>query len=156
MTKLIPLTQGKQAIVDAEDYKEISRHKWAYHCNGYAFRSKWVNGKNHCILMHRVIAGTPSKKVTDHINGNKLDNRRSNLRVCTIAENLYNQGLRTDNKSGTRGVSWDSRRRLWRARANKFRKEHHIGRFSTLEEAVTARKQAVEKLYGDFSGRLLA
>lgn len=79
--KKVKLTQNKYAIVDELDYEELMKYKWRYHNEGYA-----INGRN--TLMHRLILKTPKGLDTDHINHNRLDNRRSNIRVCTRKENL--------------------------------------------------------------------
>jgi len=79
--------KDKYAIVDDEDYETLSVYKWQYTSNGYAKRKY---GKT-SLLMHRVIAKTPKGLVTDHLNHNKLDNRKSNLRVCTQMDNMQNK-----------------------------------------------------------------
>lgn len=102
--KQIPLTKGRFAIVDDEDFEELNRYKWYSDHKGYAARnSPYVNGKRHVIWMHRVIAGTPAGMETDHINGIKNDNRRSNLRIATTVQNAMNRGLSKNNTSGYRG-----------------------------------------------------
>jgi hypothetical protein len=88
--RFIPLTQGKVAIVDAEDYKWLSKYKWhAVRNKGkfYAYRSR----KNHAVSMHRQIMGEPKGKAVDHRDGSRLNNRRSNLRICTPAQNTRNR-----------------------------------------------------------------
>lgn len=104
MAKKIKLTQGKHAIVDDEDFERLSQYKWYYHHEGYAVRNSKENMRRRLISMHRIINNTPDGKVTDHINGDKLDNRKSNLRSCTHAENARNSKLRSDSSSGMKGV----------------------------------------------------
>lgn len=91
MTKEIQLTQGKVTLVDDEDYEWLSQWKWCAkdgrNGNFYAFRAS----KNKSTYMHRLILDTPKGKVTDHINGNGLDNRRINLRICSYRENSHNK-----------------------------------------------------------------
>jgi hypothetical protein len=87
MTKMIPLTQGKFALVDDEDFEWLNQYKWRLR-NGYAGRdSSILLGPRRNILMHREVAGTPEGLFTDHANGNKLDNRRCNLRICNKSQN---------------------------------------------------------------------
>lgn len=94
--KTIPLTQGKVALVDDEDYEELSRFKWCATKNRrgkfYAVRGgPRAGGGSPTVQMHVVIAGTPAGMDTDHIDGDSLNNQRSNLRICTRAENLSNR-----------------------------------------------------------------
>ncbi len=112
--KEIQLSQGKIAVVDDEDYEYINQWKWSYLSSGYAVRSLWSLLGSKTILMHRIIANTPIGMDTDHINGNRLDNRKSNLRVCTHAENTRNIPMHKDNKIGYKGVQKHGK--SWRAR----------------------------------------
>lgn len=138
--RYIPLTQGKKAIVDDEDYGFLSQWKWHFNVNGYAVRT--VKSK-YCIYMHRVINNTPENLVTDHINENKLDNRKSNLRSVTHLQNLRVKHKRR--KRGKRlysskflGVSWCEPVKKWRARIHNNYKNINLGYFNTPEEASLA------------------
>lgn len=151
-TKLIPLTQGKFAIVDAEDYERLMQHKWYYSKKGYAMRgirnmSLSKGYKN--VIMHREVNNTPDGMITDHINGNKLDNRRSNLRNATEPLNRYNV-LRSDNKAGYPGVSWSTAVQRWRPYITKDGKRRTLGTYVNLEDAIAARKKAEADTYPDF------
>ncbi len=102
---LIPLTQGKFAIVDAEDYDWLIRYKWhACKCKNTYYASRVRGGKT--IKMHREIMRAPKGLVCDHINHNGLDNRKRNLRLCTNAQNCYNQRASATGTSKYKGVSW--------------------------------------------------
>lgn len=104
--------EGKFAIVDVDDYVELSKYTWNVNNHGYAVRNEGGRG----ILMHRQILNPPDDLVTDHINRIRLDNRRCNLRAVAQAENVKN---RNPNKSGTskfKGVTWDKSRRMWQVR----------------------------------------
>lgn len=91
--KLIPLSRGKCAIVDDGDYDSLSKFKWSC-CHGiYAKRATERNGKHRTIYMHRQILGLKHGECADHVNGNGLDNRRSNLRKCDHRQNPMNQKL---------------------------------------------------------------
>ena len=96
----IPLARGQIVFVDAADYEWLSRHKWSLCGNGYAGR--FEHGK--LIYMHREIMQPPKGMVVDHIDGNRLDNCRSNLRIGTHSENMYNQAKRIGSASSFRGV----------------------------------------------------
>lgn len=87
----------------------------------------------------------------DHINGNRSDNRISNLRVATLSENQHNQGMRSDNKSGIKGVSWDDKSKFWRAQIKKNGHLIRIGSFRDLNEARIAMEKARIELHGDFA-----
>src|SRR5574341_305184 len=91
MMKEIKLNNGSVCIVDDDDYEDLNKYKWKVSKWGYAVRELQRNGKWSTILMHRVVNRTPVGMVTDHINGNKLDNRRFNLRTCTTTENNANR-----------------------------------------------------------------
>lgn len=145
----IPLTQGKVAIVDDDDYEEISRHKWHYAKVGYAARRDASLGV--IVYMHRVIMDTPKGITTDHVNHDKLDNRRENLRIATQAENCCNKQMDCRNKTGFKGVDWFKQTRRWRARVKVHRKVHHIGYFSTKEEAARAYDKVAPQLHGEFA-----
>lgn len=147
MTKEIPLTRGKVALVDAEDYEELSKYEWYYEKSGYACRRK-THGyyDSSKVYMHReILKSIPRNKVVDHINGNGLDNRKSNLRIITQRENTFNSGIRINNTSGYKGVSRLGNK--WRARIYIEGKETHLGLFETKEEAALAYNQAAKKHY---------
>ena len=143
--KLIPLTQGKFAMVDDEDYDMLIIHKWNY--NKCATRRKGI-------LMHRVIMKCPEGLVVDHINRNRLDNRKANLRICTQAENLRNM-RRDDNRTGYVGVTenreWNKSARPYRAAVSFEGKKYNLGRFETPEEAAWIRDQFVRRHFGEFA-----
>ena len=105
------------------------------------------------IYLHRAIMNCPDDRVVDHINGNTFDNRRVNLRICDTADNIRNRVvLNKNNTSGKRGVFYNKRRDFWEARIKHNRKEIHLGRFATFEEAVSVRKEAEAKYFGAFGG----
>jgi hypothetical protein len=116
-TRTISLTQGKVAIVDAEDYDLLMQWKW--HLSGrYAVRMAERNkGKQSHIMMHRFIMGIGKEdpRVIDHMNREALDNRKTNLRICNHAENMRNIALKSCNSSGYRGVSWKKGIRKWQS-----------------------------------------
>lgn len=139
----IELTRGKKAIVDAEDYERImSMGKW--HFDRYAKR---VTDKT--IYMHRVILEAPEDLVVDHINGNKLDNRKSNLRLCTRADNTRYTSSR-GGYSKYVGVSYDKSRHKWKATVCHNYKKIQV-RFDTELEAAHYRDKLVKQLRGEFA-----
>lgn len=143
MVKL-ELTQGKFAILDDADFDRVAHLRWAF-SSGYAVSK--IKGKR--ILMHRIILDAPAGKVVDHINGDGLDNRRSNLRVCTHAENFWNSRPQAGTRSGIKGVQ--PRGRRWQAFINANGVRHHLGYFDTKEQAREARAKAERRLHGEFA-----
>lgn len=134
-------------LVDDEDYERLSQYNWYLNESGYAVAK--VDGKTE--RMHRLILGLEpfDGKAGDHVNRNRLDNRRSNLRVVTTTENNRNSSVRKDSKSGVRGVCWDVSRGKWKAHIGVgTNKLLNIGRYETKEEAVAARQAKELELWG--------
>lgn len=151
MTKEILLTKGKVAIVDDEDYEWLMQWKWHYSIGGYAQRnSPRINGKNHKIHMHREINHTPEDFETDHINGNKLDNRRINLRTASRSQNAFNQKINKNNTSGVRGVYWQKLNKKWQAKIYINGMNHSLGYFTDLSDAKAVYNQAAADAFGEF------
>ena len=97
MSRTIPLTQGKAAIVDDEEFGRLNRHKWCYRSTpytGYAVREIWRDGKAKQLGMHRAIMRPPVDMEVDHRNGDGLDNRKLNLRICAHKQNIRNSRKR--------------------------------------------------------------
>ena len=151
----ISLTQGKYALVDAADIEFLSQWKWYVSNEGYAKRTSYVRGLGKkvqkVVLMHRALMNPPSDQEVDHINGNPLDNRRSNIRFCTCSENLRNRGIQKNNKSGLKGVSWDKRRENWRAYISVNKKYISLGCFKDKVKAALAYNEAAVKYHGAFA-----
>ena len=134
MTKEIPLTRGKVALVSDEDYIEISKHKWGTHMSSNKlFYATRYNG-NTQVTMHRTIMKTPKGMETDHINGNGLDNRRENLRIVTRRENQQNRhGFKTSKYPGVSKVKGIDR---WTAHIHINKKQNYLGTFKDEETAA--------------------
>lgn len=139
------------ARLDFQDL-ELAFHKWSLSKAGYVFRNRYLvekTEKTGVILMHREVLRFPVKSV-DHIDGNKLDNRRANLREATSAEQNQNLPTRKDNRSGRLGVYKRSDCNRWAAFIQKDKKHIYLGLFKTFEEALAARTAAEKELFGDF------
>jgi len=163
--KEIQLTQGKVALVDDEDYEELSKMSWHawYNKNNNSFYTHHSvyngSGKNPSVIrMHRHILGIKDNKVhVDHINGNTLDNRRCNLRPVNRSQNTTNATkVRRDNKSGFRGVGeyFYTGVKKWTAKLKKDGKVIRLGYFDSPEEAARAFDKAAKELYGEYCGKL--
>ncbi len=140
--KRIKLRQDKHVLVDDEDFEWLNQWKW-YYTGSYAAR--WKNYKR--IYMHRLINETPIGLETDHINQDKLDNRRTNLRTVTRSQNIRNRPSPIQGTSGAIGVSWAKSKNKWRAYVTINYKQIHLGHFLELEDAKKARIEG-EKRYG--------
>lgn len=147
-TITIPLTQGKVAIIDEEDYLLISQYKW------HASRGGWggvcaISGKEG-IRMHRLIMNAPSSLMVDHVNGDALDNRRANLRLANAVQNQRNKRLGKNNKSGYKGVFWDAGRKRWRASITYHGANIRLGRFRSVVDAAMVYDIKARELYGAY------
>ena len=149
--KLIPLTQGKLAQVDDADYDWLNQWKWYYLSSGYAARDIIVNHKKTCILMHVAISREMGFSSPDHKNRNRLDNRRENLRPASRAQQRQNTGLRSDNISGYKGVSWKASRKRWTADITVAGKHIYLKSCRTPEEAAKHYDVAALKYFGEFA-----
>jgi hypothetical protein len=149
--KEISLSRGQVALVDDVDYDFVNQWKW------YASPSKngrWyaVRMPTHCKMekMHRLIMNCPDGMTVDHINGDGLDNRRSNLRVCTEAENNRNRGKNINNTSGYKGVHVTPYGK-YAAAITAHGKQIRLGNFSTPEDAARAYDKAAKQHHGEFA-----
>lgn len=149
-TVLIPLSNGLFAIIDRSDYELVCNAKWNYH-RGYALKSQMKNGVSRKVYMHRVINGTPDGMLTDHRNGNRLDNRRSNLRTANRFQNEQNKGITKRNRSGFKGVWFCKKSNRFQAQIRFSRKKIYLGSFQTAKEASDAYSKASLEMHGEFS-----
>lgn len=149
--KQIPLTQGKFAIVDDEDYDYLMQWKWQFTGGKYAsriHREKMGRGAYvERIIMHRLVNKTPDNLYTDHINGDKLDNRKKNLRSCTTSQNNTNR--RAYGKSSKyKGVCWCKIKKMWRAQIGSGKT---LGYRKNEIDAAKIYDRAASEKYGEFA-----
>ena len=138
----ITTSAGKEILVDDDFFDLYGRDRWYVDAEGYVVRAIYAAGRKQVkLLMHRVITQAPKGVQVDHINHDRLDNRRANLRLVTHSENQRNRSVRKDSSSGFIGVYFVARLNKWRAQIYVNR-TLNLGYFSTLEEAVAARKAA--------------
>ena len=140
---IIPLTQGRETLVDAEDVEFLGQFNWYWNLRstgiGYA-----VLKSPFFFRMHRVLTKCPDEYMVDHINGNSLDNRKSNLRIATNRENSQNQKKHRSGKLC--GASYKKRDKKWYAQININKKYIHLGCFNTEHEAHQAYMKAYNEL----------
>lgn len=135
-----------RAKIDIEDIDRVKDFKWGINSNGYAYN------RNKVILMHRYLMDIYDENLEiDHKNGDRLDNRKDNLRICTRQRNIFNSKPSNRNTSGFKGVGWDKRYNKWRARINVSGKEIFLGYFDNFDDAVEARVNAEKKYFGEYS-----
>jgi hypothetical protein len=157
--KEIQLTKGMVAFVDDEDYERVNQFKWHAYFDGryhwYTQRKvRLANGKWSTQDMHRFIMGLEpgDPRMVDHRDREQtLDNRRSNLRVATAAQNQQNAGLRKDSTSGFKGVSWETKSTKWRMQIMDRGKKIHGGYFNCKIAAAAAYNYLAKTLHGEFA-----
>lgn len=148
----IPITQGKHAIVDAGDFEKLMGYTWCAHKkkNGFWAVTRF-SGSSTPVGMHRILMDCPSGFEVDHIDGDGLNNRRRNLRVCSHAENMKNIRLSKTNTSGFKGVSLYRGRRKWAAKISHKDVTKPLGEFEVKEHAAMAYDYAAMAICGEFA-----
>jgi len=159
---LIELTGGHWAKIDVSDLGAIARFSWhaivSRKKDGsirsvYASRNAVKSDGKGCpsrILMHRAIMGSAFEEEVDHVDGDGLNNRRTNLRRATHSQNMHNQRLSVANTSGQKGVTFNRASKKWQAQIKKSGKVIYLGVFPTIEMAAKAYADASVSLHGDF------
>ena len=142
----VPVSHGQFALIDAEDYDKVKDYNWNSSSNGYVTAG---SGKNRVILA-RLIMDNPEGLLIDHKFHNKLDNRKSQLRVCNLSENGWNTRGRSHNTSGVTGVGFRKSVNKFYAKISVNRKSIWLGLFKKMEDAIQARKLAEKEYFKEF------
>lgn len=147
---LVPLTQGKSAKVDPQDFHSVIRHRWAYTKAGYAIRNEWSGEKKTTVRMHREIVGAPVGIQVDHESGDTLDNRRGNLRWATPIGNARNR--KSVGSCPLKGVRRRNRKtRCWVSYIKLTGKTKYLGYYKTAEQAALVYDREAVKSHGEFA-----
>jgi hypothetical protein len=151
----IPLTQGKYAVVDPEDFERLNKHKWhadRHNNTFYAIRCVSSRKNRIRIRMHREILRPPDHLIVDHINHNGLDNRKANIRPATRSQNNFNRLIikRKGASSKYKGVAWKKSKEKWRAQIHVNGQCKFIGYFEDEKQAAKAYDEAAKKYHGEF------
>lgn len=157
---LIPLTQGKIALVDTEDYERVSKFKWhasrSYRRGGIGSSTFYAKAVNHTgagparVYLHRVVMCAPPGIEVDHIDrARTLDCRKSNLRLATRMQNMGNQGRRSNATNRYKGVSWNHGK--WSAVIKANGKRLFLGQYHSEEDAARAYNAAATLHFGEFA-----
>jgi hypothetical protein len=153
--KQIILTRGKVAIVDDDEYDNLSRYKWCADiaCNGrtfYAVRVKQEKNKIRKIYMHREILKCPNGLMVDHKDMNGINNLKSNIRICTKSQNMFNSPRRKNNKSGIKGIYFRKDTGKYTAEIVENKNKHCLGCFDTIDEAKNIIESARKFYHKEF------
>lgn len=152
----IPLGNGKVTIVDELDYPLVAPYKW-YACRSFntwyarTSFSRFNQGTRKAIDMHALIVPCPPGMVRDHRNGDGLDNRRENIRICTQSQNQQNRAHVINNTSGFKGVTWHRQMGKWQAAIKHKNKSYHLGLFDLATDAARAYDRKARELFGEFA-----
>jgi hypothetical protein len=147
MTRMIPLTKGRTTIVDDDDYDWLFRWNWVFSSSGYALRTVTENGRRRFFQMHRVIMDAQPGQLVDHIDGNRLNNSRDNLRIVTRSQNNWN---RKPNR-GHRYKGVYPHARGWHARIRVNNRRLHLGYFDEACAAARVYDAAAHHFFGHFA-----
>lgn len=152
--KFVELSRGFYSFVDDEDFEKISKISWYYapkHTNSYALGRIRKNNKWIGTSMHRHILRVAKGSFVDHINGNGLDNRKCNLRICTLSNNQWNRRKLKGKYSKYKGVTFDKTVGTWQATLMVNYKRVFSRRFKTQEAAAEAYNKKALEMFGEYA-----
>ena len=151
MSTSIPLSRGQVTLVDDADGDWLSQWRWLLVGNGYAGRFEHANHRSRLVYMHRLILEAGPDQRVDHINGERLDNRRANLRLVTRRQNQQNRRPNTHTSSGRKGVTWHTRFHKWHVRITVDGQPLHLGYYQDLETASRLYDAAARYFFGEYA-----
>ena len=145
----VTVADGRSFVIDEQDFPVIAKRSWHITAQGYVATD--IDRK--LVKLHNMLLNPAGTELVDHINRNKLDNRRENLRKCTKQQNCFNQSLRCTNSSGFKGVVFDKRRNVYYSRIMHNGITHHLGTFKTddIVSAAKAYNQKALELFGEYA-----
>jgi hypothetical protein len=153
----IPLTLGKFAIVDPEDYDRLRKYKWHAQQSDRTFYAvhSLTNGKREPrrnLQMHNLVINVPAGMYCDHINHNGLDNRKANLRPVSGVQSVWHRRkFKRPSRSKYKGVDWSADMKRWRVRIRVSGKRIYLGSFENEIDAAKAYDCAAKKYHGEFA-----
>lgn len=150
-SKRIALSNGGYALVDAADFDILNKYSWRRNNCGYVMHRVHREGYARSLLLHRMLMCPAKKLHVDHINGDKLDNRRCNLRIATPSQNARNSKRPNSNTTGYKGTRFLVRTQRFSAQIKVEGKLHHLGYFDTAEEAHAAYCAKATELSGEYA-----
>lgn len=142
-------------IIDKEDIEKVKYHKWRIDNNNHIITGNCTKSHPRKELSRLILECNDESKVVDHINGNTLDNRKCNLRICTQAQNTYNKSKVSNNKSGIIGVGYNNSRHTWDPEIRWNNKRVHLGRYKKIEEAAYVRYIAENIVFKEYRNKNL-
>ena len=137
--------KGEKFYIDKEDYDVVSQYQWFVTEHGY------ISATSNHMYLHRLVMNFPENMQIDHKNGNRLDCRKQNLRICDNQRNSYNTALRKNNKSGIKGVYYSTSNKSWNVQITYEGKVMHVGYFKNKIDAINKRLEIEKELFKDYS-----
>lgn len=144
------MKNGHICLFDLEDYDKIKEYHWHKNSNGYAVCNIQRNNEWITISIHRLVMDAPDGVEIDHIHGNKLDNRKSELRIVAQSDNKKNRSINTNNTSGYKGVSWNKNKQKWVANIQCNGQQFYLGAFESVYDAYICYENAAKTLFGEY------
>ena len=145
---IIASNTKRHFFIDKEDFEKIKKYRWYEDGSGYLISYKRETDETCNVRLHRIIMDAKRECVVDHIDRNPLNNRKSNLRICTKQQNSFNQSIRKESKSGIIGVCWNEANKNWRAYITLSYKRKNLGSYQNKKDAITARLKAEIECFG--------
>jgi hypothetical protein len=151
MTYQIPLSKGQFALVDDTDYARLAPYQWFHSGTGYAVAFIRVDGRFRLTYLHRFLLEVGDGLQVDHVNCDKFDNRRANLRLASAGQNAHNRKPSSLSRTGLKGVGWHKRKLRYQARIQFQGMRYTLGSFDDPDLAALAYDAAARLLFGDYA-----